>query len=75
MAIELHDKHFDELYYWTSEGIAEVDFVVSAEYHIFPLEVKAGFSKKKESAPLVLSRASHRNFTLDGKLVNYPCMP
>jgi len=85
VAIELHDKHFDELYYWTSEGIAEVDFVISTEHHIFPLEVKAGFSKKKksltvydekfskeENAPLVLSRASLRNFTLNGKLVNYP---
>jgi predicted AAA+ superfamily ATPase len=85
VAIELHDKYFDELYYWTSEGIAEVDFVISTEHHIFPLEVKAGFSKKKKSlmvydekfsreknAPLVLSRASLRNFALDGKLVNYP---
>ncbi|MCX6990744.1 MAG: AAA family ATPase [Chlamydiae bacterium] len=85
VAIELHDTHFNELYYWTSEGIAEVDFVISTEHHIFPLEVKAGFSKKKksltvydgkfskeENAPLVLSRASLRNFTLDGKLVNYP---
>ena len=85
VAIELHNKHFDELYYWTSEGIAEVDFVISTEHHIFPLEVKAGFSKKKkslivydekfskeENAPLVLARASLRNFALDGKLVNYP---
>ena len=85
VAIQLHDRHFNELYYWTSEGIAEVDFVISTEHHIFPLEVKAGFSKQKksltlydskfskeENAPLVLSRASLRNFTLDGKLVNYP---
>jgi uncharacterized protein len=85
VAVELHDKHFDELYYWTSEGLAEVDFVISSQNHIFPLEVKAGFSKKKksllvyedkfsngESSPLVLSRASLRNFALDGKLVNYP---
>ena len=27
---------------------------------------------KEENAPLVLSRPSLRNFTLDGKLVNYP---
>ncbi len=85
VAIELHDKHFDGLYYWTSEGIAEVDFVISTEHHIFPLEVKAGFSKKKkslivydekfskeENAPLVFSRASLRNFAFDGKIVNYP---
>jgi uncharacterized protein len=85
VAVELQDKHFDELYYWTSEGIAEVDFVISTEQHVFPLEVKAGFSKKKksllvydekfskeENAPLVLSRASLRNFAFDGKIINYP---
>lgn len=85
VATELHDKYFEELYYWTSEGIAEVDFVISTEQHIFPLEVKAGFSKKKKSllvydekfskdehAPLVLSRASLRNFAFDGKIINYP---
>ncbi|HXF28687.1 MAG TPA: DUF4143 domain-containing protein, partial [Chlamydiales bacterium] len=85
VATELHDKHFDGLYYWTSEGIAEVDFVISTEQHIFPLEVKAGFSKKKrsllvydekfaeeENASLILSRASLRNFAFDGKIINYP---
>ncbi|MBI5346473.1 MAG: ATP-binding protein [Chlamydiae bacterium] len=85
VALELHDKHFDELYYWTSEGIAEVDFVISTEHQIFPLEVKAGFSKKKksllvydekfskdENVSLVLSRTSLRNFAFDGKVVNYP---
>lgn len=85
VALELHDHHFDELYYWTSEGLAEVDFIISCEHHIFPLEVKSGFSKKKKSllvydekfskqehSSTVLSRASLRNFNLDGKLVNYP---
>jgi hypothetical protein len=55
-----------------------VYFVISAEHHIFPLEVKSGFSRKKkslavygekfskeENSPLVLSRASLRNFALD----------
>ena len=28
VALELHDEHFDGLYYWTSPGIAEVDFVI-----------------------------------------------
>lgn len=84
VAVELHDQHFDELYYWTSEGIAEVDFVISKEQHIFPLEVKAGFSKKKKSLLVydekfskdenasVLSRASLRNFAYDGRVINYP---
>lgn len=85
VALELHDNHFDGLYYWTSEGIAEVDFVISKEQHVYPLEVKAGFSKKKkslivydekfskeENAHSVLSRASLRNFAYDGKVINYP---
>ena len=85
VALELHDNHYDGLYYWTSEGIAKVDFVISKEQQIFPLEVKAGFSKQKKSllvydqkfsnienpAP-VLSRTSLRNFAFDGKIVNYP---
>lgn len=84
VATELHDNHFDNLFYWTSEGIAKVDFVISTEQHIFPLEVKAGISKRKKSLlvfdqkfsseeqPLVLSRVSLRNFASDGKIVNYP---
>ena len=85
VALELHDKHFDDLYYWTSEGVAEVDFIVSSEQLIFPLEVKAGISRKKksllvydekfstgENSPDVLSRATLRNFAHDGKVINYP---
>lgn len=62
-----------------------MDFVISRDQRIFPLEVKAGFSKKKksllvydekfskeENPPLILSRASLRNFAFDGKIVNYP---
>ena len=85
VALELHEKHFDKLYYWKSKGTAEVDFVISAEQHIFPLEVKAGFSKNKKSLLVydktfskrknfsgVLSRTSLRNFAFDGKVTNYP---
>lgn len=85
VAVELHDNHFDALYYWVSEGIAEVDFIVSYDQCIYPLEVKAGFSKKKKSllayaskysqeedASSVLSRASLRNFAFDGNLMNFP---
>lgn len=85
VALELQGKYFDELYYWTSEGIAEVDFIISTEQCIFPLEVKSGFSKKKKSLLVydqkfskednisqTLSRASLRNFAFDGKIINYP---
>ncbi len=85
VATELHDKHFDDLYYWSSEGIAEIDFVVSTQQLIFPLEVKAGISKQKKSLlvyeqkfshdeypPPVLSRASLRNFAHEAAIINYP---
>lgn len=85
VAQELHDKYFDGLYYWTSEGIAEVDFIVSEDNCIFPLEVKSGMTKKKKSLlvygekyshseypPPILSRATLMNFAKDGKIVNYP---
>lgn len=68
------------LYYWTSEGIAEVDFVVRHEAKIYPLEVKSGGSRRKKSLlvydqkfqPDLLLRASIMNFKLDGKVLNYP---
>ncbi len=37
-----------ELYYWASEGVAEVDFLVEEEHGITPLKVKAGVSPKKK---------------------------
>jgi predicted AAA+ superfamily ATPase len=85
VATELHDQHFDSLYYWASEGIAEVDFVISTEQLIFPLEVKAGVSKQKksllvygqkfsqlENPPPVLSRTTLRNFAFEAAIINYP---
>lgn len=85
VALELHEKHFDGLYYWTSEGIAEVDFVIARNHRVYPIEVKAGFSKQKksllvydekfsktEASPPVLSRFSLRNFAYESKIVNYP---
>lgn len=85
VAQELHEQHLDSLYYWTSEGIAELDFIISKEQLIFPLEVKAGISRKKKSLlvygekfsrseypPPILSRTTLMNFALDGSIVNYP---
>ncbi len=74
-----------ELFYWSSQGIAEVDFLRSTDSGIFPLEVKAGTSLKSKSllaynakfSPPLLSRASLRNLRLDGRILNYPlyCVP
>lgn len=69
-----------ELYYWTSAGLAEVDFIVVHDELILPLEVKAGTSIKKKSLlvyggkyhPSVLSRATLMNFKHDGNIFNYP---
>lgn len=67
-------------YYWTSEGMAEVDFLIEEEHEIYPLEVKAGASQKKKSllvykqkyAPSKLIRASTMNVKHDGDIYNYP---
>lgn len=67
-------------YYWTSEGTAEVDFLVEKDHEIYPLEVKAGESQKKKSllvynqkfSPAKLSRTTLMNLKHDGDLYNYP---
>jgi len=68
------------LFYWTSEGIAEVDFIIEHQMNIYPLEVKAGLSRKKKSLlvygdkykPLCLLRASLMNLRKDGNICNFP---
>lgn len=78
---ELMASHrFDKLYYWSSEGIAEVDFVMPYELDIYPLEVKAGIATRKKSLliyqekyqPKVISRATLMNLKKDGMVCNYP---
>ena len=68
------------LYYWTSNGTAEVDFIIEAEQKIYPLEVKAGQSRKKKSLLIygekypnsVLLRINLMNLKHDGNIYNYP---
>lgn len=68
------------LFYWTSEGTAEIDFVVEHESKIFPLEVKSGLSKHKKSLlaydekyhPSHLSRVSPMNLEQNGRVSNFP---
>ncbi len=67
-------------YYWTSGGLAEVDFLLEEEHEIYPLEVKAGSSQKKKSllvysekySPSKLVRATTMNLKHDGDVYNYP---
>ncbi len=68
------------LYYWTSEGIAEVDFLIEKDHEIYPVEVKAGSNQRKKSllvynqkyAPTKLIRFSTMNLKHDGIVCNYP---
>lgn len=58
------------LYYWQSNGVAEVDFLIYTEDGIIPIEVKAGDSVKSKSLnrymekynPSYAIRVSTRNF-------------
>ncbi|MBS0620404.1 MAG: ATP-binding protein [Verrucomicrobia bacterium] len=80
IAQELIANHQQKLYYWASEGTAEVDFLIEADHEIYPLEVKGGSSQKKKSllvydqkySPPKLLRASSMNLKHDGALYNYP---
>ncbi len=80
VAQELIATKQKETYYWTSEGRAEVDFLIEEEQAIYPLEVKAGPSQKKKSllvynerySPAKLIRATTMNLKHDGDIYNYP---
>ena len=80
VAQELKSTERRDLYYWTSSGTAEVDFIVERAGDILPLEIKAGTSDKKKSLlsyankynPPALLRSSLMNLKHDGKLSNYP---
>ena len=68
------------LYYWTSSGVAELDFILQYEDTIYPLEVKSGASSKKKSLqvyiekyhPNVAIRTSPLNLKLDDRILNCP---
>jgi uncharacterized protein len=80
VAQELKAHSVEKLYYWTSSGIAEVDFVIQRELEIYPLEVKAEFSVHKKSLlvydnkyhPTTLFRTTLMNLKKDGRIFNYP---
>ncbi len=80
IAQELIASQHRELYYWSSRGSAEVDFILEKEENIYPLEVKSGNSQKKKSLlvygkkyePKALSRATLMNLKRDGNICNYP---
>ncbi len=80
IAQELIAANHKTPYYWTSQGTAEIDFLIENNNEIYPLEVKSGASQKKKSllvynqtyAPKKLIRTSAMNLKHDGNLYNYP---
>jgi predicted AAA+ superfamily ATPase len=78
---ELAGKRFiRNIYYWTSEATAEVDFVFADNKAIYPLEVKAGENLQARSLkvyreryhPELALRTSLSNLRLDDGLLNIP---
>jgi predicted AAA+ superfamily ATPase len=69
-----------DLFYWSSAGEAELDFLVQHEDKIIPVEVKSGASSRKKSLltyikkyqPHLTMRASPMNLKLDGQVLNCP---
>jgi len=68
------------LFYWTSAGTAEVDFILQNDGDIYPLEIKSGLSTKKKSLlvyadkyrPKLVVRSSPMNLKQDGAMLNIP---
>ena len=78
---ELAGKGFiRNIYYWTSEATAEVDFVFADNRDIYPVEVKAGENLQVRSLrvyrerynPKLSIRTSLANLRLDEGLLNIP---
>ena len=68
------------LSYWTSEGVAEVDFLIQHQDKIIPVEVKSGESVRSKSlayyanqyAPSLKIRYSLKNLDYNEGLLNIP---
>ena len=79
VAQELSKQDYN-LFYWTSSGIAEVDFIVEKDLQVYPLEVKAGMSIRNKSLtifndkykPKHAFRFSLLNLKKDGNIANIP---
>ena len=80
VACELTKNGLDDLFYWTSRGSAEVDFLLQYDNKILPLEVKSGTNRNIKSLrsyqmkydPELIFRTSPRNFIKEKEFVNIP---
>jgi hypothetical protein len=69
-----------ELFYWESDGMAEVDFLIIKEGHVIPIECKAGTHVKAKSlkvyqekySPVYAIRVSGRNFGMEHGIKSVP---
>lgn len=77
LSVHIHEQ---DVYYWTSDAQSEVDFLITEESAVYPLEVKAGENLKSKSLqvyrsmynpPLAL-RTSLSNIRFDNGLLNIP---
>ena len=80
VASELVTSGKRELYYWTSQSDAEVDFVIQHKNNVYPLEVKSGNSRNLKSIrsyenkykPKYIFRVSPRNYVKENEFINIP---
>jgi hypothetical protein len=80
VAQQLKAHRNQDLYYWQSDGTAEVDFVCEHADHVIPLEAKAGVNPKSKSLqfymqkynPTFSARTTLLNLKRESGLVNVP---
>ena len=80
VAMELSRTEDRKLFYWTSAGKAEVDFVIQYNEDIYPIEVKSGTSRNLKSLrsyetryhPKKIIRTSPRNYYEKDGFINIP---
>lgn len=79
VANELRIKGY-ELYYWESDGKAELDFMIQKDVSIVPIEVKTSIHTKSRSLDLYMKkynpnyaiRISEKNFGFDNGIKSVP---
>lgn len=79
VANELRINNYDR-YYWESNGIAEIDFLLQKDFDIIPIEVKSNTNIKSRSLneyikkynPKYSIRISSRNFGFENNIKSVP---
>ena len=69
-----------EIYYWESDGRAELDFMIQKDINIVPIEVKTSTHTKSRSLDLFMKtyntqyaiRVSEKNFGFENNIKSVP---